>query len=202
MPKSDYSFLSDTQLEYLKNPDQFNSQRSAEISYRIRQKYKSVKDDFELLEDTVEVWDKLEERNPATLECGFKYEVGGPDGFGGCEHTLDLKPIGYFGELSGVRVRRVPDIDWIRIRGTALGDYQDGVYRTFYTGFCSTCQQKAHEYAREHGTVPCSHSKHTAHRPDSNVFNECYEKGNIPLSDEDLRSIDEITTPEKVAETG
>jgi len=122
MPKSDYSFLSDTQLKYLKNPDQFNSQRSAEISYRIR--------------------------------------------------------------------------------GQMGGDYQDGVYRTFYTGFCSTCQQKAHEYAREHGTVPCSYLKHTAHRPDSNVFNECYEKGNIPLSDEDLRSIDEITTPEKVAETG
>jgi len=101
MPTSEYSFLSETQREYLNNPDDFDSQRSAELSYRIRQKYKSVKDDLELLEDTVEVWDKLEERNPATLECGFNFEVAGPDGFGGCEHTLDLKPIGYFGELSG-----------------------------------------------------------------------------------------------------
>lgn len=202
MPKSNYSFLSDKQREYLENPDQFSSQRSAEISYRIRQKYKSVQDDLELLEDTVDAWDKLEEGYPIILECSFEYDISGPDGFGGCENTLDLNPIGHYGKLSGARVRRVPDIDWIRLRASGLFDTKNANDRIVYRGFCPMCQQKAHEYAREHGTVPCSHRKHTAHRPDSNVFNECYDKGNIPLSDEGLRRIDGITTPEKVAETG
>jgi len=192
MPTSEYSFLSETQREYLNNPDDFDSQRSAELSYRIRQKYKSVKSDIELLHESPEVWDKMTDGMPVTLKCKFRSDRG-PENFGACQNTVDVDPIRQVGELSEESIERELDNGWVSIEDMRTGDTE----RRHWSGVCPSCHDKAREYARERGTVPCSGFNCTAHKPDSDPFNECY--GNLALTDDDMRDIDAVDTPLKVS---
>jgi hypothetical protein len=189
MPTSDYSFLSDTQREYLENPDAFDSQRSAELAYRIRQKYQAVSEDLELLHESPEAWDKMEDGKPVRLECAFQYTDSGPHEFGECDNTLKIPAIRKYGKLSGDIIECELDNGWIRANPTMMGS----VDRTEWSAVCPSCHEQAVEHAREHGSVPCPHSDCTTHRAGSNIFNEHREA--LALTEEDLQEIDAINMP-------
>jgi hypothetical protein len=190
MPKAEYNFLSERQREYLKNPDDFDSQRSAELAYRIRQKYAAAREDFDLLHEKPAVWDKKKHEISTVVTCGYQWEKCGPDEFGGCENTQEVDPIFFKGESGAEQWLPVPG--WKEPDMLGIGNNETAVIS------CPESREKAREYAREHGTVPCTMPKHTSHRVGSKAFKSCYEV--LALTGEDMKQLDAIETPFREAE--
>lgn len=189
MPKADYEFLSDRQREYLQNPDDFDSQRSAELAYRIRQKYAATLEDFELLYETPALWDKTEHEISAVLTCHYEWPKAGPSDFGGCENEENLDPFWVKGELSEADQRMAPP-GWTVADMNPPAPFPSPIDPK---GICPDCREKAREYARTHGTVPCQGGKHSAHRVGSDQFKSCYDR--LALTGQEMREIDAIETP-------
>lgn len=190
MPSSDYEFLSDRQREYLQNPDDFDSQRSAELSYRIRQKISAIQEDFELLRDTVPSWDKTETIFSVVLKCHFRHEHAGPAEFGGCDNTRVIDD--WIVDPESLKFNWETTVDDWDIRdnyGISTADDADPVDEQVI-GTCPECLSQAFDYACRNGTVPCygnlRDSHPPSHEPGSKAFNNC---GLLALTDEQLVDI-------------
>lgn len=181
MPRANYNFLSEREREFLENPDSFTTQRAAEISYRIRQKTTTVKEDLELLRDTAEVWDKTSGFDSAKFVCRFTQSDAGPESFD-CSNSIKMDPAVLISESLDETVRRNPE-GWIVNNNVFAGDSVFAV--------CPECHERAIEWMEETGRVPCGTSGHRTHKPNSEPYNEC--KAAIPLTDEELYQPNEIT---------
>lgn len=100
MQTAEYDFLSERQREFLENPDEFNSQRSAELAYRIRCKCEAAREDFELLHETPFARDKIEYKHSAELACTHGPDERGPTEFGGCDNRRVVDQFMIKGSLS------------------------------------------------------------------------------------------------------
>jgi hypothetical protein len=156
MTNSDYSFLSDREREYLENPEAFDSAQAAEISQRIRNKYEPARRGIHTLNENAKLWDKTGSTSDVEFKCRFHKSMGGggPKGFGECDSIQVVEEYYWQGELSESSVFDPPR-DW-GVRTSFLGNEHYGV--------CPDCRSQAKEHVREHGTVPCTESSHTAHR--------------------------------------
>jgi hypothetical protein len=192
MPISDYSFLSDRQREYLENPESFDSQRAAEISYRIRKKYESARQGMSTLYEHAELWDKKGRSETVELKCAFHPSMGdaGPAGFGECDTIEVVDEYTWEAQVSGALVVDPPG-GWF---------LPDEPASEFQFGVCPECRRKAKEHVRAHGTVPCTEGNHTAHRvADSEQFLKClgetfrgsHGSNKLALSKTDLRELRE-----------
>jgi len=174
MPTSEYSFLSETQREYLNNPDDFDSQRSAELSYRIRQKTSEVVTDIELLRNTAPVWETFDiEPQSATLHCLFSVEDAGPEEFN-CDASEEIEYSVVYSESLNERID-LPVEGWVNTPRERLGMETTGeVYAA-----CEDCYQQAKEWYQQHQTMPCGRAGHRTHEPHSNPYGSC--KAYLPV---------------------
>jgi len=187
MPNSEYSFLSDRQREFLNDPDSFDSQRAAELSYRIRRKYESADEGMQLLHEHAEVWDKMSASQSAVVECVFSWG-GGPEQFEQCDSSVVVDAYLVKGATTGVWVEQTPD-GWanVPIYGNEGNDNSRADMRTW--AVCPECRSQAREYVRQHGAVPCTDARHNAHRVGSSQFKKCSR--NVALTMNDLRQLRE-----------
>ena len=185
MPRQGYNFLSDREREYLNSPDQFDSQRAAELSYRIRQKTVAAVDDLELLRATAKVWDKTEEIATSEFVCWFTQPDAGPDAFD-CSSTIEIDGAVFVSESLDETLTVTPD-GWLFPRQKP-GEIRFGV--------CPDCRKRAVEWFKETGRVPCGARGHRTHEPHSASYEEC--RVTLPLTDEEhLRPKETIGTGER-----
>lgn len=173
MPSKDYSFLSDRERDYLRNPDDYEGQESSNIAYRIRQKRKQVQEDFELLEESIPAWDVVE-REGSDCEIVCKR----------CGDTEERKSA-HYRHTGGDAI--LHGIDWIRwdVSGWPI----DSV-----PCYCPDCwteaREKGREMAREKARVPCFVKGHNYHKITSEPVNDCLGAG-VPFGEEELEQLKE-----------
>lgn len=163
MPRSDYDFLSEREREYLKAPDEVDSQRAAEISYRIRQKAAAAREDLELLRDTAKVWDKTSEYFTTEFVCRFTHPDAGPESFD-CSNTVQIDKAVFTSESLDEMLMDRPN-------GWVLPDDPPGTDKQY--GVCPECRERAIKWLRETGRVPCGKEGHRTHKPHSEPYEEC-----------------------------
>lgn len=174
VPRQDYDFLSDREREYLNAPEQFDSQRAAELSYRIRQKTAAALDDLELLRSTAEVWDKTEPVISTTFVCVFTADDAGPDAFD-CSSTKELDPAVFNPETLDEWYSKTPS-GWIVSGGRTPGSER-------MLAVCPDCRSRAVDWFEETGRIPCGKPGHRTHEPHSDPYEEC--RLSLPLTDEE-----------------
>ena len=177
-----HTLLTPTERDFILDPEGYAEDHApstvSNMKRNLREKYKNWKEEWELLWETHEVWDRVTTSTTTEgecLACGYEEVV----------EVRSWEATQYWEWMGG----------WMKTDDADYGPnpFPRGVGSVF-SGFCPDClhiRKDTTEMAIEEGRVPCYRKSCDAdtHGIDTDVFRDCWKAGGILLTIDDVEDI-------------